>query len=155
MSLEAVQWRLMAASAFGLLSLASPSGAQTVTAATKERTMTSQLQYSIPAQSRPPVEDTSSDATAIRPFHYHAPDAALAELRRRIVATQWPEKETVGDESQGVPLATMRELARHWATDYDWRKCEAQLNALPQFMTQIDGLTSISFMSVRARGRTA
>ena len=72
--------------------------------------------------------------------------SALADLRRRIVATQWPEKETVEDGSQGVPLATLQNLARYWATDYDWRVVEAKLNALPQFITEIDGSTSISSM---------
>ena len=66
-------------------------------------------------------------------------DAALTDLRRRISATQWPDRETVTDASQGVQLATMQKLAQYWATDYDWRKCEAKLNALPQFITQIDG----------------
>jgi len=77
------------------------------------------------------------------------PDAALTEMRRRIDATVWPERETVRDSSQGVPLATMQELARHWATDYDWRTCEAQLNTLPQFITEIDGL-DIHFIHVRS-----
>ena len=86
----------------------------------------------------------------IRSFSVHVPQAKLADLRRRIAATQWPEKETVADQSQGVPLATMRELARHWATDYDWRKCEAKLNALPQFITEIDGL-DIHFIHVRSK----
>jgi pimeloyl-ACP methyl ester carboxylesterase len=85
---------------------------------------------------------------AIRPFRVNVPDEALVDLRRRIAATQWPERET--DQSQGVPLATMRELARYWATDYDWRKCEAKLNALPQFVTKIDGL-DIHFIHVRSK----
>src|SRR5262245_37825892 len=72
--------------------------------------------------------------TAIRPFQFHASEEALTDLRRRITATRWPEKETVSDQSQGVPLATMRELATYWATGYDWRKCETRLNALPQFI---------------------
>ncbi len=88
--------------------------------------------------------------TSIRPFHFKAPDAALIELRRRIAATQWPEKETVADQSQGVPLATMRELARYWGTDYNWRKVEARLSALPQFVTNIDGL-DIHFIHVRSK----
>src|SRR5262245_23249117 len=88
---------------------------------------------------------------SIRPFQkVHVPQAALDDLRRRINATQWPEKETVKDESQGVPLAMMQELARHWATDYDWRKAEAKLNALPQFVTNIDGL-DIHFIHVRSK----
>src|SRR5262249_27609971 len=95
-----------------------------------------------------------SAAEAIRPFHVNIPEAALTDLRRRILATQWPEKETVADDSQGVPLATMRELARYWATDYDWRKCEARLNALPQFVTTIDGL-DIHFIHVRSKEKNA
>src|SRR4029450_11557009 len=89
-------------------------------------------------------------ATEIRPFHVEVSDEALADLRRRIQATQWPERETVPDESQGVPLAPMQELARYWATDYDWRKVEEQLHALPQFVTEIDGLTSTSSTCVRS-----
>jgi pimeloyl-ACP methyl ester carboxylesterase len=89
-------------------------------------------------------------ADAIRPFTFHAPQAKLDDLRRRIVATQWPERETVADQSQGVQLATMRELAHYWATDYDWRKVEARLNALPQFITVIDGL-DIHFIHVRSK----
>src|ERR1700722_9426359 len=77
---------------------------------------------------------------AIRPFHIDVPEADLADLRRRLAATRWPDKETVADESQGVPLEAMRELVHHWQTDYDWRKVEARLNALPQFMTEIDGV---------------
>src|SRR5499427_5021884 len=88
--------------------------------------------------------------TTIRPFEVHVPDEDLADLRRRVAATQWPEKETVADQSQGVPLATMQELARYWATGYDWRRCEARLNALPQFTTEIDGL-DIHFIHVRSQ----
>ena len=94
--------------------------------------------------------------TAIRPFNIDFPEDALDDLRRRIAATRWPERETVADDSQGVPLATMQDLARYWATDYDWRACEARLNALPNFMTEIDGL-DIHFLHVRSepRGRAA
>jgi pimeloyl-ACP methyl ester carboxylesterase len=91
-----------------------------------------------------------NNSTAIRPFRINVPQADLADLRRRIAATRWPEQETVADSSQGVPLATIRELARYWATDYDWRKAEAKLNALPQFVTTIDGL-DIHFIHVRSR----
>src|SRR5512133_4379708 len=77
--------------------------------------------------------------TSIRPFKFHASDEALADLRHRIGATRWPSRELVTDASQGVQLETMRELARYWQTQYDWRKLEARLNALPQFMTTIDG----------------
>src|SRR4051812_18609852 len=87
---------------------------------------------------------------AIRPFRVNVPEAQLTDLRRRIKATIWPEKETVTDASQGVQLATMQALARYWATDYDWRKVEARLNALPNFITEIDGL-DIHFIHVRSR----
>ena len=92
--------------------------------------------------------------TSIRPFTYHATDAELNDLRRRIKATRWPEKENVADTSQGVPLAPLQELARYWATDYDWRKAEAKLNALPQFITEIDGL-DIHFIHVRSKHKGA
>ena len=94
------------------------------------------------------------DKNAIRPFHVNVPEAKLTELRRRINATRWPDKETVADTSQGVKLATMKKLARHWASDYDWRKAEAKLNALPQFITNIDGL-DIHFIHVRSRHKNA
>ena len=96
----------------------------------------------------------STDDTSIRPFTFHASDDALADLRQRIGATQWPERETVADDSQGVQLKTVQALARYWATDYDWRKCEARLNALPQFVTQIDGL-DIHFIHVRSKNPNA
>jgi pimeloyl-ACP methyl ester carboxylesterase len=88
-------------------------------------------------------------ATEIRPFHVDIPEEELAEMRRRIAATRWPSKELVEDRSQGVQLATMQELARYWATDYDWRKAEAKLNALPQFTTEIDGV-DIHFIHVKS-----
>jgi pimeloyl-ACP methyl ester carboxylesterase len=91
-----------------------------------------------------------ADTTAFRPFDVNVPDAELTELRRRINATQWPERETVTDASQGVQLATIQRLARYWATDYDWRKVEAKLNTLPQFITEIDGL-DIHFIHVRSK----
>src|SRR3954452_20403402 len=87
---------------------------------------------------------------AIREFHIGFAESELAELRRRIAATRWPERETVDDDSQGVPLATIQELARHWATDYDRRRCEARFNGLPNFLTEIDGL-DIHFIHVRSR----
>jgi pimeloyl-ACP methyl ester carboxylesterase len=97
---------------------------------------------------------TATTSDAIRPFRIDVPEADLTELRKRISATRWPDRETVTDDSQGVPLATMQELARYWATDYDWRKVEAKLNALPQFITQIDGL-DIHFIHVRSRHEDA
>ena len=93
-------------------------------------------------------------AIDVRPFQVDVPDDALEDLRRRIAATNWPERETVADESQGVPLAMIQELARYWMTDYDWRRCEAHLNALPQFMTEIDGL-DIHFIHVRSEHEDA
>ena len=91
---------------------------------------------------------------AIRPFTIETPEAELKALRARIAATRWPTKELVGDRSQGVQLATLRELARYWTTEYDWRKCEARLNALPQFTTRIDGV-EIHFIHVRSRHENA
>jgi pimeloyl-ACP methyl ester carboxylesterase len=100
------------------------------------------------------IEDPAG-ATAIRPFTIpKASDAELEALRARIAAARWPDKETVTDDSQGVPLAMLQELARHWATDYDWRRCEAKLNALPHFITEIDGL-GIHFIHVRSRHEDA
>src|SRR3979490_2205488 len=100
------------------------------------------------------TEQTGSDKTVIRPFHVNVPEAELTELRRRINATKWPERETVTDASQGVQLATIQALARYWGTEYDWRKIEAQLNALPQFITEIDGL-DIHFIHVRSKHENA
>jgi pimeloyl-ACP methyl ester carboxylesterase len=94
------------------------------------------------------------ETTPIRPFHADVPEAELTELRKRINATRWPERETVSDATQGVQLATTQKLARYWATEYDWRKVEARLNALPQFITEIDGL-DIHFIHVRSRHEKA
>jgi pimeloyl-ACP methyl ester carboxylesterase len=91
-----------------------------------------------------------SSETEIRPFRVDMPDEAIADLRRRIAAARWPAKELVADRSQGVQLATIQELARYWAADYDWRACEARLNALPQFTTEIDGV-NIYFIHVKSR----
>ena len=119
-----------AAGAFGLAASAAPGAA---------------------APARPGVAEGDS---AIRPFRINVPEEALVDLRRRINATQWPERETVTDASQGVPLATMRDLARYWATDYDWHKCEAKLKALPHFISEIDGL-DIHFIHVRSQHENA
>ena len=102
------------------------------------------------AQSATLVAPTADSDAAIRPFRVHVPDEALADLERRILATRWPDRETVADSSQGVKLATIQELARYWANEYDWRKCEARLNAYPQFLTEIDGL-DIHFIHVRSK----
>ncbi len=100
------------------------------------------------------TEAQPSTGSDVRPFRIDFPDEALEDLRRRIAATRWPERETVADQSQGVPLAMMQELAHYWATGYDWRKCEARLNALPQFITEIDGL-DIHFIHVRSKHEDA
>ena len=100
------------------------------------------------------VEQQEGEPSEIRPFHVSFPDTELAELRKRIKATRWPERETVADASQGVQLATAQKLARYWATDYDWRKVEARLNSLPQFITKIDGL-DIHFIHVRSKHQNA
>src|SRR5580765_5146191 len=94
------------------------------------------------------------EATEIRPFQVNVSDAELTELRRRINATRWPDQEPVPDASQGVQFATMQKLARYWATEYDWRKCEARLTALPHFVTEIDGL-DIHFIHVRSKHANA
>ena len=92
--------------------------------------------------------------TSIQPFRVDVPDEELAELRRRIAATRWPHAELVADRAQGVQLATIQELARYWATEYDWRNCEAKLNALPQFKTEIDGV-DIHFIHVKSANADA
>jgi hypothetical protein len=95
------------------------------------------------AQQRPPGVE------AVRPFSVDIPEDALVDLRRRIAMTRWPERETVVDQSQGVQLATLRKLGHHWAADYDWRQIESRLNALPQFITELDRL-DIHFIHVRS-----
>src|SRR5690348_8331471 len=98
--------------------------------------------------------EQTGEKNAIRPFHVNIPEAELTDLRRRIVATRFPERETVTDFSQGVQLAFIQALAQYWATEYDWRKVEARLNALPQFITEIDGL-DIHFIHVRSKHENA
>ena len=91
---------------------------------------------------------------AIRPFHVNVPEADLLDLRGRLAATRWPDREIVADQSQGVQLSTVQQLVRYWQSDYDWRKIEARLNALPQFVTEIDGV-DIHFIHVRSRHENA
>src|SRR5688572_4682765 len=130
-------------------SIAALSIGQIVFASNRAKAMTTSDANAVVAaahDSRQATEDRS-----IRPYTVgRVPQSTLDELRRRIAATHWPDKETVIDQSQGVQLATMQELARYWATDYDWRKCEATLNALPQFVTKIEGL-DIHFIHVRSK----
>jgi pimeloyl-ACP methyl ester carboxylesterase len=119
------------ASAFALVLLAAPSHAQTVAAVDAQAT-------------------GRAEGSAIRPFHVNVPEKDLVDLRRRVAATRWPDKETVTDQSQGVQLAKLQALVRYWGTDYNWRKVEAKLNALPMFVTPIDGI-DIQFVHVKSR----
>ncbi len=114
----------------------------------EESTMT-QIEQVATRTSRPAAKVDRGEA-AIRPFTVKVPETAVTDLRRRLVATRWPDKETVTDDSQGVQLAKLQELVRYWGTDYDWRKAEAKLNALPQFITKIDGV-DVHFIHVRSR----
>ncbi|MGA9520061.1 MAG: epoxide hydrolase family protein [Myxococcaceae bacterium] len=107
-----------------------------------------------PSTSYAQVKPAAGDKNAIRPFRVHFPEAQLTDLRRRVKATKWPERELVPDASQGVQFATAQALARYWANNYDWRKCEAKLNGLPNFVTEIDGV-DIHFIHVRSRHEDA
>ena len=108
----------------------------------------------IPGTAQDARSANATSAEAIRPFKVHVADADLKDLRRRILSTKWPKKETVADATQGVQLGTLQKLAHYWVTDYDWRKVEARLNALPQFITNIDGV-DIHFIHVRSKNRNA
>ena len=138
---SSLTWRTMlvtiaAAGAFSLVLFAAPNDAQMVPSAD--------------AQASVSGPGAAAEDKAIRPFHSNIPDEALVDLRRRLAATRWPDRETVNDRSQGVQLAKIQELVRYWGTDYDWRKAEARLNAWPQFMTTIDGVDT-HFIHVRSR----
>ena len=102
----------------------------------------------------PASAEPAATGEAIRPFHINVPEQDLVDLRHRLAVTRWPEKETVTDDSQGVPLATMQQLVKYWQTDYDWRKVEARLNALPQFITEVDDV-DIHFIHVRSKHEKA
>jgi hypothetical protein len=130
-----------ATAACGLLFLAGPGYGQALQAPDSQRAVAG------PGSAK---RGALAEDASIRPFRFNASEEALVDLRRRIVATQWPEKETVSDATQGVQFATMHKLARYWASDYDWRKCEARLNAVPNFITEIDGL-DIHFIHVRSK----
>src|SRR6266436_5051784 len=130
----------VAALSISLLVLASPGYAQTVTTSNTDAVVVAAA----------PATGQAAEDRSIRPFTVHVSRAALDDLRRRIAATRWPEKETVADQSQGAQLAKLQELVRYWGTGYDWRKAEAKLNALPQFVTTIDGV-DIHFIHVRSR----
>ena len=107
------------------------------------------MSESTTASPRPAEGAAAAEDATIRPFRVDVPDQALDDLRRRIEATRWPSMELVKDWSQGVQLATLQALARYWAAEYDWRRCEAKLNALPQFTTEIDGL-EVHFIHVKS-----
>jgi hypothetical protein len=131
--------------AFLLLLLAAASYAQTVPTADAQAFVTSPL---------PEKQSAMPQGDSIRPFHISVPDEQLVNLRQRLAATRWPDKETVTEESQGIRLAEMQALVHYWGTDYDWRKVEATLNALPEFVTKIDGV-DIRFIHVLSRERNA
>src|SRR5437016_3479299 len=134
----------VAALSIGLLVFASPGYAQTVTTSNTDAVVVAAA----------PATGQAAEDRSIRPFTVHVSRAALDDLRRRIAATRWPDKETVADQSQGAQLAKLQELVRYWGSGYDWHKAEAKLNALPQFMTNIDGL-DIHFIHVRSRHKNA
>src|ERR687891_554930 len=110
----------------------------------------------VPRIEEVPVAETrtTTEAASVRPFRVNVPDEAIEDMRRRVAATRWPSRELVADRSQGVQLATLQELTRYWTSEYDWRRCEARLNALPQFRTEIDGV-EIHFVHVRSRHENA
>src|SRR5476649_1174777 len=138
--------RLLAASAFvGTMAIFLP---------LSPRAETVKPTTALPSTAPASLDDQRAVDVSIRPFQFHASDEALADLRRRISATKWPSQELVKDGTQGVQLQTMQKLAQYWATDYDWRKVEARLNALPQFVTTIDGV-EIHFIHVRSKNKNA
>src|SRR5215208_2438186 len=142
-----------AAGALSLFLLVTPSYAQASSAFNVEVPGTATPKKLTEVSSTKTVIAKPNAATqdeSIRPFSFKAPEEALADLRRRILATRWPDKETVADRSQGVQLAMLQELMRYWGSRHDWRKAEAKLNALPQFVAEIDGL-DIHFIQVRSR----
>src|SRR5579862_9248970 len=129
-------------------SIASPGpGAQS-------KNMNTAITNPTPVTKNDPISAPSNDDESIRPYHISFSDAELADLKRRVLATRWPGREQVQDDSQGLQLATMQKLAKYWATDYDWRKVEARLNALPEFVTTIDGL-DIHFIHVKSKNPNA
>jgi pimeloyl-ACP methyl ester carboxylesterase len=131
--------------AFGVALLSAPCFAENVSGPIGQITL---------ASTAAAKTSTAPEDNAIRPFHVNVPEEALADLRRRVLATRWPDKETVTDQSQGVQLAKLQALVHYWGTDYNWRKVESQLNALPQFVTTIDGL-DIHFIHVKSRNPNA
>jgi len=142
--------------ASSLLGLAAAFSPRTIAEAiTHSNSQTNQMEDTM---TQPSTAQTASeqvaDRTAIRPFHWNFSDAEVTDLRRRVNATKWPDREQVTDASQGVQLATMQKLARYWGTDYDWRKGETKLKAVPHFVTEIDGL-DIHFIHMRSKHENA
>ncbi len=156
MQLEKVQYttKTYNADAFGLLTRLIVVILAAAVSLTVPAAVLAQQPAQTGTQAKSAAKTLAGEGDSIRPFRVNVPEESLADLRRRIAATRWPDKETVADQSQGVQLATIRELARYWATDYDWRKCESKLNALPQFITEIDGL-DIHFIHVRSKNPNA
>jgi pimeloyl-ACP methyl ester carboxylesterase len=150
MQLEKVRHTTGARAAFGFGLLSRLLFALSAAVALTAPAAPAQQPASMGARVRTEAKTPAGESDAIRPFRVRVSQEALVELRRRITATQWPEKETVADQSQGLPLATMQKLARYWATEYDWRKVEARLNTFPQYITEIDGL-DIHFIHVRSK----
>jgi pimeloyl-ACP methyl ester carboxylesterase len=144
---------LKASSMLGLAVAFSPRAIVEAFAASKTKTIQKDNAMKQPSATQPASEQVA-DKTAIRPFQFNFTDAELADLRRRVNAAKWPERELVNDASQGVQLATMQKLARYWGTDYDWRKGETKLKAVPHFITEIDGL-DIHFIHVRSKEKNA
>src|SRR6266478_4679463 len=144
--------RFLKSSMFGLALALSPSAITEALADSKSGNMRKDNAMTQSSATQPAGEQT--DKTAVRPFQFNFSGAELADLRRRVEATKWPDREQVTDASQGVQLATMQKLARYWGTDYDWRKGEAKLKAMPHFVTEIDGL-DIHFIHVRSKHENA
>ncbi len=143
---------LVLAGLFVVVGLAIPGYAQTVTS---KKSSTDKKETTVTQLATAQVDSDPYNATVeIRAFHVNVPEDQLVELRQRVASTRWPDKETVSNATQGVQLATMQKLAHYWATDYDWRKVEAKLNALPQFVSNIDGL-DIHFIHVRSKNPNA
>jgi pimeloyl-ACP methyl ester carboxylesterase len=144
---------LKASSMLGLAAAFSPATIGEVFVDSKSKTSPKEDPMTESSATKRAGEQTT-DNTAIRPFHKTFPASDITDLRKRITATRWPDKETVTDESQGVQFATMQQLAHYWGTDYDWSKCQAKLSAVPQFITNIDGL-DIHFIHVRSKNPNA
>ena len=137
-----------------MLGLAAALGPGTVAATFADSKLSATKKENSMTQTTGTGTEQATDKTTIRPFQFNFPDAELADLRRRVNATKWPNRETVADASQGVQLATMQKIGRYWGTDYDWRKGEAKLKAVPHFVTEIDGL-DIHFIHVRSKHENA